>query len=112
MRSTQSTTSPGPSPSASPPASRRTATTSRYSSGAVRRLSASSRRSIASRCVGSEKSRKSSRTAFFSFQTVSVPTNTAETCVSRGGAPASRARKAAIGSWIVGIDIAGATLPG
>ena len=34
------------------------------------------------------------------------------TCVSRGGAPASRPRKGAVGSWIVGIDIAGATLPG
>ena len=49
------------------------------------------------------KSRNGSFTAFFSFQTVSLPTNTTEIWVSIGAAPASRRRNAAVASCPGGI---------
>jgi hypothetical protein len=83
MRSTQSTAGPSPAPSDSEPSGpRTTATTSRYSPGAARLFSSSSRNAKRRRSSTAVKSRNGRRTAFFSFQTVSAPTYANEICVS------------------------------
>ena len=72
-------------------------------------LRTSSRRRKWARASGVEKSRNGIRTAFFSFQTVSVPMKTAEMWVSFGGPPDSSDRKRATSCCSAGMVMPGSS---